>query len=177
VSGVSFCASRRACGSASPAIAPRVYYLDMLRTRATARAAADAVHAGRVAFFRARDGAGRASPSRAGGAGAPRPVPQAQPAHPPRLSPTWASIVHEHGRESHPISTFRLPDGLTVEGMYEGLKQRGFSVYRAKGDLPSATSKSPTWASLSDATIGRVPRAVTEVAGAARARGPRAARP
>src|SRR4029078_3967779 len=33
------------------------------------------------------------------------------------------------GRESHTISTLRLPDFLTVEGLYRGLKQRRFVVY------------------------------------------------
>jgi 2-aminoethylphosphonate-pyruvate transaminase len=80
------------------------------------------------------------------------------------------------GRESHTISTLRLPDGLDVEGLYEGMKERGFIIYRCKGDLASRYIQVANMGELSDGTIDAFLSAITDVASAARASA-RAARP
>jgi aspartate aminotransferase-like enzyme len=72
------------------------------------------------------------------------------------------------GRESHTISTFRLPDALTVEGLYGGMKARGFIIYRAKGALAERYVQVANMGELSDATIDAFLAAVTDIARAAR---------
>jgi 2-aminoethylphosphonate-pyruvate transaminase len=72
------------------------------------------------------------------------------------------------GRESHTISTFRLPDFLTVEGLYEGMKRRGFIVYRAKGELAARHVQIANMGEISDATIDAFLAAIAAVVGEAR---------
>ena len=149
VSGVSFLCVAPEVWPRIAGIAPRVYYLDMLRHRRyLRRAAPDAVHAGGVVVLRARDRARRAG--RAGRrAGAPR---RSIASATLRIRRVFAdlgfeSFTQHRAANRTPSRCCRLPDGLTVEALYDGLKRRGFIVYRAKGELADATSRSRTWAS------------------------------
>jgi 2-aminoethylphosphonate-pyruvate transaminase len=72
------------------------------------------------------------------------------------------------GRESHTISMLRLPDGLSVDALYDGLKERGFIIYRAKGALADRHVQVSNMGELSDATIDAFLGAVTEVVRGAR---------
>jgi 2-aminoethylphosphonate-pyruvate transaminase len=78
------------------------------------------------------------------------------------------------GRESPTISTFRLPDGLSVEGLYAAMKERGFIIYRAKGALGAHHVQVANMGELSDSTIDAFLAAMTDVVSAARAAQPAA---
>ena len=82
------------------------------------------------------------------------------------------------GRESHTISMLRLPDGLTVDALYDGMKARGFIIYRAKGELAERLHPDRrTWASSPTRPSTRSWRRSTDVvARRARDAPPRAAR-
>jgi 2-aminoethylphosphonate-pyruvate transaminase len=69
------------------------------------------------------------------------------------------------GRESHTISMLRLPDGLSVDALYDGMKARGFIIYRAKGDLAARYMQISNMGELPDATIDAFLAAVAEVVG------------
>jgi len=86
------------------------------------------LHAGRVVVLALETALDEPRAGRRAGAPGPYRKPACASA---ASSPTWASNrSRTRAGESHTISTFRLPPppttGLTVEGMYEGLKQRGF---------------------------------------------------
>ena len=72
------------------------------------------------------------------------------------------------GRESHTISTLRLPAFLTVEQLYRGLKQRGFVIYGCKGELAARHVQVANMGEISDATLDAFLSAVTAVVAAAR---------
>ena len=74
------------------------------------------------------------------------------------------------GRESHTISMLRLPDGLSVDALYDGLKARGFIIYRAKGELADRHIQVSNMGELPDATIDAFLAAVTDGRRSARAR-------
>jgi 2-aminoethylphosphonate-pyruvate transaminase len=75
------------------------------------------------------------------------------------------------GRESHTISTLRLPDFLTVAELYDRLKERGFVIYKAKAELSERYIQVANMGELPDATIDGFLAAVTAVVEAARDRG------
>ena len=81
------------------------------------------------------------------------------------------------GRESHTISTLRVPDGVTVEGFYDAMKQRGFIVYRAKGELAERHVQIANMGELSDGTIDVFLAAIADVVRTARRADGPAARP
>ena len=66
----------------------------------------------------------------------------------------------------------RLPDGLTVDALYDGLKARGFIIYRAKGELADRHIQVSNMGELPDATIDAFLAAVTDVVRGARAATP-----
>ncbi len=67
------------------------------------------------------------------------------------------------GRESHTISMLRLPDGLEVDALYDGMKARGFIIYRAKGELADRYMQISNMGELPDATIDAFLAAVAAV--------------
>jgi 2-aminoethylphosphonate-pyruvate transaminase len=67
------------------------------------------------------------------------------------------------GRESHTISTLRLPDFLTVDALYWGLKARGFVIYHCKGALAERYVQVANMGEISDATLDAFLAAVTDV--------------
>src|SRR4029078_9549541 len=78
------------------------------------------------------------------------------------------------GRESQTISMLRLPDGLSVDALYDNMKARGFIIYRAKGELADRHIQVSNMGELPDATIAAFLAAVTDVVRSARAATPSA---
>ena len=69
---------------------------------------------------------------------------------------------------AHTISTLRVPDFLTVDGLYRGLKQRGFVIYGCKGQLAARHVQVANMGEIPDTTLDAFLAAVTEVVAAAR---------
>jgi len=72
------------------------------------------------------------------------------------------------GRESHTISTLRLPDFLTVETLYGRVRDRGFIIYKCKADLAARHIQVANMGELPDSTVDRFLAAVTGVVEQAR---------
>jgi 2-aminoethylphosphonate-pyruvate transaminase len=72
------------------------------------------------------------------------------------------------GRESHTISTMRVPACIAVDDLYARLKERGFIIYRCKGALGAHYVQISNMGELSDATIDAFLGAVADVVAAAR---------
>jgi 2-aminoethylphosphonate-pyruvate transaminase len=73
------------------------------------------------------------------------------------------------GRESHAIVTMRVPSCITVDALYDSLKERGYIIYRCKGDLAAQHIQIANMGELPDATIDTFLAAVADVVGRARA--------
>jgi 2-aminoethylphosphonate-pyruvate transaminase len=146
-------------------IQPRVYYLDMLRTRRYLAELSQTPFTPAVSSFFALETALDELAEQGGVAGRRDQYRKRNL----RIRRVFADLGFQSftntGRESLTISTFRLPDGLTVEGFYDGMKNRGFIVYRAKGELAERHIQVANMGELSDATIDAFLAAVTEVAG------------
>jgi aspartate aminotransferase-like enzyme len=76
------------------------------------------------------------------------------------------------GRESHTIMTARIPDFVEVDALYARMKERGFILYRCKGDLGRRHIQISNMGELSDATIDAFLGALAEEVAAARAAAP-----
>ncbi|HEY0713432.1 MAG TPA: alanine--glyoxylate aminotransferase family protein, partial [Polyangia bacterium] len=77
------------------------------------------------------------------------------------------------GRESVTVSTFKVPPFLDAGNLYEGIKARGYVIYRAKGILAADHIQIANMGDLSDAAIDGLLGAIAEmVEAAARAVGP-----
>ena len=74
------------------------------------------------------------------------------------------------GRESHTISTLRLPDFLGVAELYDRLKERGFVIYKCKAELAARHVQIANMGELPDATIDGFLTAVTAIVETARRR-------
>jgi aspartate aminotransferase-like enzyme len=79
------------------------------------------------------------------------------------------------GRESHTISTLRLPDFLAVNELYDTLKNRGFVIYKCKAALADRHIQIANMGELPDATIDGFLATVTGVVETARRRSEAAA--
>jgi len=169
VSGVSFLCVAPHVWARIADVAPRVYYLDMLRTRRYLQDLRQTPFTPAVSSFFALETA-LDELAEQGGVPARRELYRKRNL---RIRRVLADLGFESytntGRESHTISTMRLPDGLTVEGLYAGMKERGFIIYRCKGDLGERHVQVANMGELSDATIDAFLAAITEVARAARA--------
>ena len=78
------------------------------------------------------------------------------------------------GRESLTISTLRLPDSLAVDELYQGVRDRGFIIYKCKAALAARHIQVANMGELPDSTIDGFLAAVTAVVGEARRSGGRA---
>jgi len=169
VSGVSFLCVAPHVWERIADVAPRVYYLDMLRTRRYLQELRQTPFTPAVSSFFALETA-LDELAEQGGVPARRELYRRRNL---RIRRVLADLGFESytntGRESHTISTMRLPDGLTVDGLYASMKERGFIIYRCKGDLAERHVQVANMGELSDATIDGFLAAVTEVARAARA--------
>jgi 2-aminoethylphosphonate-pyruvate transaminase len=67
------------------------------------------------------------------------------------------------GRESHTISTLKVPAGVPVQELYDRLKQRGYVIYKAKGILQASYVQVANMGELTDDTIDAFLQAITEV--------------
>jgi 2-aminoethylphosphonate-pyruvate transaminase len=145
-----------------------VYYLDMLRTRRYLQQLRQTPFTPAVSSFFALETA-LDELAEQGGVPARRELYRKRSL---RIRRVFADLGFQSftntGRESHTISTVRLPDGLEVEALYEGMKQRGFIIHRCKGELAGRYVQIANMGELPDATIDAFLAAVTDVVGAAR---------
>jgi 2-aminoethylphosphonate-pyruvate transaminase len=79
------------------------------------------------------------------------------------------------GRESIAISTVRVPAGVTVQGLYDRLKERGFVIYKAKGPLAADHIQIANMGELPEATLDAFLAALTDVVAQLQAAGAGAA--
>ncbi|HVZ71275.1 MAG TPA: aminotransferase class V-fold PLP-dependent enzyme [Polyangia bacterium] len=172
VSGVSFVCVAPHVWERIAAVAPRVYYLDMKRARRYLAELHQTPFTPAVSSFFALETA-LDELTEQGGVPARRELYRKRAR---RIRRVFADLGFESftntGRESHTISTLRLPDGVEVEGFYDAMKARGFIVYRCKGDLAARHMQIANMGELADATIDAFLSAVTEVVSAARAAAP-----
>jgi 2-aminoethylphosphonate-pyruvate transaminase len=169
VSGVSFLCVAPNVWERIANIKPRVYYLDMLRTRRYLAELHQTPFTPAVSSFFALETA-LDELAEQGGVSARRQLYRKRNL---RIRRVLADLGFESftntGRESHTISTLRLPDGLGVEALYAGMKERGFIVYRCKGELAARHIQVANMGELSDATIDAFLAAITDVTAVARA--------
>jgi 2-aminoethylphosphonate-pyruvate transaminase len=67
------------------------------------------------------------------------------------------------GRESHTISTLKVPPGVGVQELYDRLKQRGYVIYKGKGQLQAEYVQVANMGELPDQTIDAFLQAITNV--------------
>jgi len=172
VSGVSFLCVAPHVWERIAAIKPRVYYLDMLRTRRYLEELRQTPFTPAVSSFFALETA-LDELHEQGGVPARRELYRKRAR---RIRRVLADLGFESftntGRESHTISTLRLPDGLSVEGLYGEMKDRGFIIYRCKGELALRHVQVANMGELSDGTIDAFLAAMTDVVSAARSTHP-----
>ncbi len=72
------------------------------------------------------------------------------------------------GRESHTIITARVPSFVDIDTLYTRLKERGFIIYRCKGELGAHHIQIANMGELPDATIDAFLGAMTQEVGEAR---------
>jgi 2-aminoethylphosphonate-pyruvate transaminase len=177
VSGVSFLCVAPAVWPRVADIAPRVYYLDLKRHRRYLTDLRQTPFTPAVSSFFALETA-LDELAEQGGVPGRRAIYRERSL---RIRRVFADLGFESltntGRESHTISTLRLPAHLTVSGLYDAMKARGFIVYRAKGDLAARYIQVANMGELPDATIDAFLAAVTAVVAAARPAAGDAGRP
>ena len=76
------------------------------------------------------------------------------------------------GRESHTIFTARVPSFVKIDDLYARMKDRGFIIYRCKGELGAHHIQIANMGELPDATIDAFLGAMAEEVGLARAAAP-----
>jgi 2-aminoethylphosphonate-pyruvate transaminase len=168
VSGVSFLCVAPAVWSRVADIRPRVYYLDLKRHRRYLEELRQTPFTPAVSSFFALETA-LDELAEGGGVPARRAVYRERALRIRRVFTDLGFEQFTHtGRESHTISTLRLPDFLTVDGLYRGLKQRGFVIYACKGQLAARHVQVANMGEIPDTTLDAFLAAVTEVVAAAR---------
>jgi 2-aminoethylphosphonate-pyruvate transaminase len=78
------------------------------------------------------------------------------------------------GRESHGIVTMKVPSVITVDALYDQLKERGFIIYKCKGELAADHVQIANMGELADATIDTFLAGVADIVSSARAAAPQA---
>jgi 2-aminoethylphosphonate-pyruvate transaminase len=153
VSGVSFlCVAPRVWDRIAD-IDPRVYYLDMKRTRRYLQELQQTPFTPAVSSFFALETA-LDELHEQGGVPARRELYRKRARRIRRvLADLGFQSFTNTGRESHTISTLRLPEGLGVEALYAGMKERGFIIYRCKGALSERYIQIANMGELPDTTI------------------------
>lgn len=176
VSGVSFLCVAPEVWPRIAGIAPRVYYLDLIRHRRYLEELRQTPFTPAVSSFFALETA-LDELGEQGGVPARRELYRKRSL---RIRRVFADLGFESftntGRESHTISMLRLPDGLSVDDLYDGMKARGFIIYRAKGELGARYVQIANMGELPDATIDAFLGAVAAVVGEARRAGAEMAR-
>ena len=172
VSGVSFLCVAPEVWPRIEGLTPRVYYLDLVRHRQYLSQLSQTPFTPAVSSFFALETA-LDELYEQGGVPARRDLYRKRNARIRRLfTDLGFESFSNTGRESQTISTPRLPDGLTVDALYDGLKARGFIIYRAKGELADRHIQVSNMGELPDATIDAFLSAVTDVVRGARAATP-----
>ncbi len=176
-SGVSFLCVAPEVWPRIAGLAPRVYYLDLKRHRRYLDELSQTPFTPAVSSFFALETA-LDELAEQGGVPARRETYRKRAL---RIRRVFTDLGFESftntGRESHAISTLRLPPGLEVDALYDGAKARGFIIYRAKGTLTERHVQIANMGELSDATIDAFLAAIAEVVAEARRAQAPAARP
>ncbi|HVR60318.1 MAG TPA: aminotransferase class V-fold PLP-dependent enzyme [Polyangia bacterium] len=169
VSGVSFLCVAPEVWPRIEAIPPRVYYLDMKRHRRYLAELRQTPFTPAVSSFFALETA-LDELAEQGGVPARRDLYRKRAL---RIRRVFADLGFESltntGRESHTISTLRLPDFLAVDALYWGLKARGFVIYHCKGALGERHVQVANMGEISDATLDGFLAAVADVVTTAKA--------
>ena len=133
MSGVSFLCVAPEVWPRIAGITPRVYYLDLARHRQYLTELRQTPFTPAVSSFFALETA-LDELYEQGGVPARRELYRKRNARIRRLfTDLGFESFSNTGRESHTISMLRLPDGLSVDALYDGLKARGFIIYRRQG--------------------------------------------
>jgi 2-aminoethylphosphonate-pyruvate transaminase len=168
ISGVSFLCVAPEVWPRLEAVPPRVYYLDLQRHRRTLRELWQTPFTPAVSAFFALETA-LDELGEQGGVPARRDVYRKRNL---RIRRVFADLGFESftntGRESHTISTLRLPDFLSVDAIYDRVRERGFIIYKCKAALAARHIQVANMGELPDATIDSFLAVVTAVVEAAR---------
>jgi 2-aminoethylphosphonate-pyruvate transaminase len=178
VSGVSFLCVAPEIWARMETHPPRVFYLDPLRYRRYQRELWQTPFTPAVSAFFALETA-LDELAEQGGVAARREVYRKRNL---RIRRVFTDLGFESftntGRESHTISTLRLPEFISVNDLYDRLKERGFVIYKCKADLAARYMQIANMGELPDTTIDAFLAAVTDVVERARAQAsPTAERP
>lgn len=168
VSGVSFLCVAPDVWPRLEGIPPRVYYLDLQRYRRYQRDLWQTPFTPAVSAFFALETA-LDELAEQGGVPARRETYRKRNLRIRRVFVDlgFASFTNT-GRESHTISTLRLPDFLSVDTIYDRVRERGFIIYKCKADLAARHIQVANMGELPDTTIDSFLTVVTTVVDAAR---------
>ena len=167
-SGVSFLCVAPTVWPRIEAIPPRVYYLDLRRYRRYLTEVAQTPFTPAVSSFFALEAA-LDELFEQGGVAARRETYRRRSLLIRRvLTDLGFQSLTNTGRESHTISTMRVPAVIAVDELYARLKERGFIIYRCKGALGAHYVQISNMGELPDATIDAFLGAVSDVVAAAR---------
>jgi 2-aminoethylphosphonate-pyruvate transaminase len=163
VAGVSFlCVSPR-FWQLTAGITPRSYYLDLRRYRRAIEELGQTPFTPAVSAFFALETA-LDELAEQGGVPARR---EQYRRHNLRIRRVLTSLGFQPytntGRESVTITTVKVPAGLTVDRLYDGLRERGFVIYKGKGPLAADHVQIANMGELSDATIDSFLAALTAI--------------
>ncbi|HEX4511524.1 MAG TPA: aminotransferase class V-fold PLP-dependent enzyme [Burkholderiaceae bacterium] len=172
VSGVSFLCVAPEVWPRVAAIPPRVYYLDMQRYHRVQRETWQTPFTPAVSAFFALETA-LDELAEQGGVPARRDVYRKRNLRIRRVfTDLGFTSFTNTGRESQTISTLRLPDFLTVDMLYQRVRDRGFIIYKCKASLAERHMQIANMGELSDATIDSFLTVVTDVVESARRQSP-----
>jgi 2-aminoethylphosphonate-pyruvate transaminase len=142
---------------------PRAYYLDLARYRRAAELRGQTPFTPAVSAFFALETA-LDELAESGGVTARRDVYRLRNLRIRRvLTSLGFQSFTNTGRESHTISTMKVPPGVPVQQLYDRLKQRGFVIYKAKGPLQADYVQVANMGELPERTIDAFLRAITDV--------------
>jgi 2-aminoethylphosphonate-pyruvate transaminase len=167
-SGVSFLCVAPTVWSRIESIPPRVYYLDLRRYRRYLTEVAQTPFTPAVSAFFALEAALDELFEQGG-------VPARRATYRRRnllirrvLTDLGFQSLTNTGRESHTISTMRVPSEIVIDDLYARMKERGFIIYRCKGELGKHYIQIANMGELPDATIDSFLGAMADVVGAIR---------
>jgi len=175
VSGVSFLCVAPAVWPRIADVAPRVYYLDLGRYRRYQTELEQTPFTPAVSAFFALEAAIDELMEEGG-------VPARRELYRRRnllirrvLTDLGFQSFTNTGRESHTIVTMRVPSSITVDALYDEMKERGYIIYRCKGALAAKHIQISNMGELADATIDTFLATIADVVGRAQAAADQAA--
>jgi 2-aminoethylphosphonate-pyruvate transaminase len=172
VSGVSFVCVAPEVWPRIADIAPRVYYLDLKRYRRYLTEVAQTPFTPAVSSFFALEKA-LDELFEQGGVQARRETYRRRNLLIRRvLTDLGFQSFTNTGRESHTIITARVPSFVQIDVLYSRMKDRGYIIYRCKGELGSHHIQIANMGELPDATIDAFLGAMAEEVALARAAAP-----